>query len=86
VWHPPQDDLIETKLTKKRYQTRCPLILFACSIHDDVDAHVDSLPQRVRQIDAHLMESDFEAVFIFNGFLNVLNDFRVKPGRLFPSG
>jgi hypothetical protein len=32
------------------------------------------------------MESDFEAVFIFNGFLNVLNDFRVKSGRLFLSG
>jgi hypothetical protein len=63
---PPQVDKIREKLIDKTYQTGAPLELFAYAEHDEVDAHIDSLPAMEQCVKAHLPGSKFQRVSIFN--------------------
>jgi hypothetical protein len=75
-WLPPQVDKIREKLVDKVYQTSAPLELFAYSEHDEVDAHIASLPAIEQCIKAHLPGSKFHRVSVFNlGFLQLVYRF-----------
>lgn len=65
-WEMPRIEKIEEKLTSKEYQTSAPLDLFAYSTHDGVDEHVDSLAKIDACVEAHLKDSRFRRVLVFD--------------------
>jgi hypothetical protein len=72
-WLPPQLDKIREKLVDKTYRTNVPLELFAYSMHDEVDGHVDGLAAIENCINTYLPGSKFRRVSVFNrGFLQLV--------------
>ncbi|MHB8252941.1 MAG: hypothetical protein ACYDEV_04440 [Acidiferrobacter sp.] len=63
---PPQIDTIREKLTAKHYQTQMPLDLFAYSKYDQVDGAIGVLEQIDDCVHAHLADSRFRRVHIFD--------------------
>jgi hypothetical protein len=66
AWLAPQFDKIREKLVEKNYQTERPLELFAYAMHDEVDAHVNSLPMLRECVRRYLPGSRFRRVWVFN--------------------
>lgn len=65
-WLMPQIAKIREKLTVKTYCTAAPLELFAYSMRDDVDGHVDSLNMIDECVKEHLPGSSFRRVRVFD--------------------
>jgi|GEM_PF-6250204 len=65
-WLMPQISKLEEKLTVKTYRTSAPLELFAYCLHDDIDAHVDSLRLLDECVGKHQPGSNFQCVRVFD--------------------
>jgi hypothetical protein len=91
AWLAPQVDKIREKLSDKNYQTERPLELFAYATHDEVDAHVNSLPMIDECVRRYLPGSRFRRIWVFNRHFGQLvyvhpppqGAWRHQPDRLF---